>query len=223
MSSGRESPTEAGRSPPSRLARRFEADLARGDCPRATRAGRPRQVPRPQEQRRRRRGCSSIATAPPDAEAQHRPLRQRAEAGHRGALDERTPRLVGTARPAGAVDVTLPGRAPARPPPSAHRRARSDGSHLHAHGLRHRRGPGDRGRVALLRRAQHAGRAPGARHAGHAVSGDAGRGRDRPARRSCARCCGRTPRRCRSATCRRTSRRSASSCRAASTAATIST
>ena len=42
-------------------------------------------------------------------------------------------------------------------------------------------------------------------------------------RTTCGRCCARTPRRCRSATCRRTSRRSASSCPAASIAATIST
>ena len=90
-------------------------------------------------------------------------------------------------------------------------------------GFADRRRTGNRRRVALLRRAQHAGRASRARHAGHAVPRDAGAGRIRPARRSCARCCGRTPRRCRSATCRRTSRRSASSCPAASIAATIST
>ncbi len=54
---------------------------------------------------------------------------------------------------------------------------------LHAHGLRDRRRARDRGRVALLRRAEHAGRASRARHAGHAVPRDADPGRDRPRRR----------------------------------------
>ena len=78
--------------------------------------------------------------------------------------------------------------------------------------------------MALLRRAEHAGRSiPRATCRTRCTS-------RRRCRRSTGdpatlvgRCCGRTPRRCRSATCRRTSRRSGSSCPAASTGATIST
>ena len=125
----------------------------------------------------------TIAGAPPEQKREHRPLRQRAEAGDRGALDRRIRRRpTAQARPAGAVDVTLPGRVP----PLGHRhplthRPRPDGRDLHAHGLRRRRRAGGRRRVALLRRAEHAGRASRARHAGHAVSRDADHGRDRPA------------------------------------------
>ena len=80
------------------------------------------------------------------------------------------------------IDVTLPGRLP----PLGHRHPLTiirdqTGRHLHAHGLRGRRRTGSRRRVALLRRAEHAGGTSRARHAGHAVSGvaDAGRLADR--------------------------------------------
>ena len=61
-----------------------------------------------------------------------------------------------------AVDVTLPLRpaAPRRAPPAHH----ADGAHrrgLRGDGLRGRRGPRGRGRVAQLRRPQHAARPPG--------------------------------------------------------------
>ena len=170
------------------------------------------------------RGCRLIGGAPPDQKTRARPPRQRAEAGDRGALGGVPGRGdgAGAARRRRRRHAARPRAAP-RPPPSAHGRARPHGSDLHAHGLRHRRGPRGRGRVALLRRAEHAGRASRARHAGHAVPRVARCTATRAGRRPCGRCCGRTPRRCRSATCRRTSRRSASSCPAASTAATTST
>ena len=66
------------------------------------------------------------------------------------------------------VDVSLPDDpppprrpAPADPAVRAHRRP------LRGHGLRGRRGPGRRGRVAQLRRPQPRPRPPGAHHAGH--------------------------------------------------------
>ena len=54
-----------------------------------------------------------IASAAPDGEEEHRPLRQRAEAGDRSALDRYQRAAARDAAPAGAVDVTLPGRRPA--------------------------------------------------------------------------------------------------------------
>ena len=108
--------------------------------------------------------------------------------------------------------------------------------------LRDPRRSGDRGRLPQLRSAEPARRAPGARHAGHALPREAVDrapvvpGRRRPDRRGSRRragvapprratsaprrCCGRTPRRCRSATWSGTSRRCGSSARAASIAAT---
>ena len=104
-------------------------------------------------------------------EARARPLRQRTEAGDRGSAGRAYQAAAATTRgPRGAVDVTLPGRdAGPRPSPSAHDRPRSSRGHLHAHGIRDRRRTGGRRRLALLRRAEHAGGASRARHAGHAV------------------------------------------------------
>ncbi len=60
-------------------------------------------------------------------------------------------------------------RAARRPPPSADAGPRTRRGHLPRHGLPGHRGPGDRRRLAQLRSAEHAARAPGARHAGHAL------------------------------------------------------
>ncbi len=149
------------------------------------------------------------------------PPKARAEAGKRlnhsrtavqSAFDQRRAAL-GVERDARtlreeAVDVTLPwDRLPrgARHPITAlmrpHRR------HLRRHGIRGRRGPGARGRMVQLRRAQLRPRPPRPHHAGHLLRG---------ARRDPAWCCARTPHRCRSGPCWSASRRSTSSARAGS-------
>ena len=125
-----------------------------------------------------------IGGAPRRPEDEHRPLRQRAEAGDRGALDG----VRGGAR-----------RTPRRPAPSTSRCPAAGRALGHRHpltivrdrmeeiftrmGFADRRRARGRGRVALLRRAEHAGRAPRARHAGHAVPRDAAAARSSGDRR----------------------------------------
>ena len=70
----------------------------------------------------------------------------------------------------------------ARPPPRARQTASAHAGHrghrpqLPQDRFRRRRRAGDRGRVSLLRRAQHARRPSRARHAGHVLSGEHGAG-----------------------------------------------
>ncbi len=170
-------------------------------------------------------GCSSSPAPPPDEKRAIGRWANELKQAHRGALDG-VSGAGGTAARArrGAVGRHAAGpSAAARSPPSADARARSHGRHLHAHGIRDRRGAGDRRRVALLRRAEHAGRASRARHAGHARIWRR-RSRARPAGPTI---CGRMLRTHTSSIQIRymqaTSRRSASWRPAACTAATIST
>ena len=110
--------------------------------------------------------------SPADARRALGQLVNAAQDRDRSARSTRSATALEPARPpAGAVDVTLPGRAgPARPPPSAHARARSRSRTIFsAHGLRDPRRPRDRRRLPQLRSAQHAAGASRARHAGHAV------------------------------------------------------
>ena len=111
-------------------------------------------------------------------EEEHRPLRERAETGDRSALAGYDEAARDAARRAGGRrrHAARP-RAAARPSPSADHRPRPARRDLHAHGLHRRRRSGGRRRLALLRRAEHAGRTSRARHAGHAVSRDADPGR----------------------------------------------
>ena len=138
------------------------------------RSGRPRPLPRPQEQRRRvvdAEGSGDRAARPEGASIGTLANELQAGESKRGspkrrAIEESAARSAA----AGGIDVTLPGRVPPlghRHP--AHDRPRPARRHLHAHGLRGRRRTGSRRRVALLRRAEHAGGASRARHAGHAV------------------------------------------------------
>ena len=157
------------------------------------------------------------------------------------ALDERAA-LVLDAPPGRRPSTSrCPAARRRRAPPPAHAAPRAHRGASSRAGLRDPRRPRDRGRLAQLRSAQHAARAPRARHAGHAVPERAvlparpvgaawrqalapsARGADGAAPSGRRRCCARTPRRCRSATWSRTSRRCGSSRRAASTAATTST
>ena len=167
----------------------------------------------------------TIGSAPAGPEARDRAARQRAEAGDRSALGRATRRRAAPARGRPArVDVTLPGRAPrARPPPSADASSATAWKTIFTRmGFAIVEGPEVEDEWhcfdALNMPAEHPARdMQDTLYLATPIAGDSAR------RRSCGRCCGRTPRRCRSATCRRTSRRSASSCPAASTAATIST
>ena len=112
-----------------------------------------------------------IGSAPPDAEEEHRPVRQRTEAGDRSALDGATASAAAATRGQPAPSTS---RCPGRVPRLGHRhpltivRERMEEIFTRM-GFAIVEGPGDRGRVALLRRAEHAGRASRARHAGHAV------------------------------------------------------
>ena len=96
----------------------------RGDV-RARRAGGARSLSRPQEQRRRVVDAARSAARRPTQKQEHRPLRQRAEAGDRSALGGIPG--VGARRSApgrrGRRHAARP-RAAARPSPSAHHRAR---------------------------------------------------------------------------------------------------
>ena len=66
------------------------------------------------------------------------------------------------------IDVTLPAApAPGRCAASAHADPRRGDRHPPPHGLRARRRSGNRGRVPLFRRPQHARRSPGAQREGH--------------------------------------------------------
>ena len=191
------------------------------------RAGRPRPVPRPQEQRRRGAGCRRSAGARPSRAAAigqlANELKQAIEARWTPASGATSRRRA--ARRRRRRHAARPPRR-ARPPPSADASSASASKTIFTRmGFAIVEGPEVEDEWhcfdALNMPAEHPARdmqdtlylgdAAGDRRA-HAARDDLPR-----------RCCGRTPRRCRSATCRRTSRRSASSCPAASTAATIST
>ena len=138
------------------------------------RSGCTRPFPRPQEQCRRCVDAAHRQCAGRPEEA-HWQVRQRAKTAGRGALDHLRGRCRGHGSSGGRGGCDTAGACAAPgPPPSAHRGARPHGVDLHAHGVRHRRGARGRRRVALLRCAEHAGRASRARHAGHAVSRHAG-------------------------------------------------
>ena len=145
----------------------FERELAAAASPNDAKAA-PRSLPRTQEQHRRVVDAADWRRAA-RSEKEHRPARQRAEGRDRSALED--VRGGGAERRAGRRRRRDAARTPAAawPPPPVDHRPRSDGRDLHAHGIRDRRRAGGRGRMALLRRAQHAGRASRARHAGHAV------------------------------------------------------
>ena len=101
----------------------------------------------------------AVGKAPPEEKRalgqQANELKKAVEA----ALAEREVALAAARRPAGAVDVTLPGRAAgSRLPPSAEPRPRAGAGDLHAARLSGPRGHRDRGRLPQLRSAQHAAR-----------------------------------------------------------------
>ena len=84
----------------------------------------------------------------------------------------RTPRRTGTeSRAAEGADRFHAARTPprARQTPSAHAGDRGHRPQLPQNRLCRRRRPGDRGRISLLRRAQHPRRPSRARHAGHVL------------------------------------------------------
>ena len=103
-------------------------------------------------------------------------------------LELRELELVAQMPATGGVDITLPGRLPVvgRRHPLTQVRERIEDIFA-AMGYRDHRRPRDRRRLAQLRSAEHAARAPGARHAGHALprkplgsTGSAGSNADEP-------------------------------------------
>ena len=114
-----------------------------------------------------------LAAAPPEHKTEHRPVRQRA--GSRPSKHDGRPtpsKSSARARPADAVDVTLPGRASrfSAAPASAHRRPRAHGSDLRAHGVRRRRsGRRSRTRWHCFDALNMPARTSRPRHAGHAL------------------------------------------------------
>ena len=119
---------------------------------------------------------SSLGSLPGDARRELGRRTNEAFAELRSALEARSGRARagrrrGVLLEADRVDVTLPGRRP-RPglPAPAHDRRDRDRRHLHADGVPRGRGPGDRGRMAQLRGAQHPGRSSRANDEGHDCS-----------------------------------------------------